>query len=106
MEEGTDATIPDREFGLVVGEPAEFRFLSSSVRKQDKVGTLLEEWGDDIEERGPLQVTLKLDGQLGKTVPVRLETRVTELGTLEVWCVSRDGQRWKLELNIREKTKR
>jgi hypothetical protein len=35
---------------------------------------------------------------------VRLETRVTELGTLEVWCVSRDGQqRWRLELNIREK---
>lgn len=102
MEEGTDATIPDREFGLVVGEPAEFRFLSSSVRKQDQVGTLLEDWGDDIEERSPLQVTLKLDGQLGKIVPVRLETRVTELGTLEVWCVSRDGQRWKLELNIRE----
>ena len=106
MEEGTEATIPDREFGLVVGEPAEFRFLSSSVRKQDKVGTLLEDWGDDIEERSPLQVTLKLDGQLGKIVPVRLETRVTELGTLEVWCVSRDGQRWKLELNIREKIKR
>jgi Hsp70 protein len=106
MEEGTEATIPDREFGLVVGEPAEFRFLSSSVRKQDQVGSLLEDWGDDIEERSPLQVTLKLDGQLGKVVPVRLETRVTELGTLEVWCVARDGQRWKLELNIREKTKR
>jgi hypothetical protein len=106
MEEGTEATIPDREFGLVVGEPAEFRFLSSSVRKQDQVGSLLEDWGDDIEERSPLQVTLKLDGQLGKIVPVRLETRVTELGTLEVWCVSRDGHRWKLELNIREKNKR
>jgi hypothetical protein len=106
MEEGTEATIPDREFGLVVGEPAEFRFLSSSVRKQDQVGSLLEDWGDDIEERSPLHVTLKLDGQVGKIVPVRLETRVTELGTLEVWCVSRDGHRWKLELNIREKTKR
>jgi hypothetical protein len=106
MEEGTEATIPNREFGLVVGEPAEFRFLSSSVRKQDQVGRLLEDWGDDIEERSPLQVTLNLDGQLGKIVPVRLETRVTELGTLEVWCVSRDSHRWKLELNIREKTKR
>jgi Hsp70 protein len=104
MEEGTEATIPDREFGLVVGDPAEFRFLSSSVRKQDQVGSLLEGWSDDIQERSPLQVTLQLDGQQGKVVPVRLETRVTELGTLEVWCVSRDGQRWKLELNIREKT--
>jgi hypothetical protein len=105
MEEGTEAAIPDREFGLVVGEPAEFRFLSSSVRKQDHVGSLLEDWGSDIEELSPLEVTLKLDGQQGAVVPVRLETRVTELGTLEVWCVSRDGtQRWKLELNIREKT--
>ncbi len=107
MEEGTEATIPNREFGLVVGEPAEFRFLSSSVRKQDHVGSLLDDWGADIEELSPLQITLKLDGQLGTVIPVRLETRFTELGTLEVWCVSRDGtQRWKLELNIREKTGR
>ncbi len=107
MEEGTEATIPGREFGLVVGEPAEFRFLSSSVRKQDQVGSLLEDWGADIEELSPLEVTLKMDGQQGTVVPVRLETRVTELGTLEVWCVSRDGtNRWKLELNIREKTAR
>jgi len=105
MEEGTEAAIPSREFGLVVGEPAEFRFLSSSVRKQDQVGSLLEDWGSDIEELSPLEVTLKLDGQQGAIVPVQLATRVTELGTLEVWCVSRDGaQRWKLELNIREKT--
>jgi hypothetical protein len=107
MEEGTEATIPGREFGLVVGEPAEFRFLSSSVRKQDRIGSLLEDWGADIEELSPLEVTLKMDGQQGTVVPVRLETRVTELGTLEVWCVSRDGtNRWKLELNIREKTAR
>ena len=105
MEEGTETTISGREFGLVVGEPAEFRFLSSSVRKQDQAGSLLEDWGTDIEELSPLEVTLKLDGQQGTVIPVRIETRVTELGTLEIWCVSRDGtQRWKLELNIREKT--
>ena len=105
MEEGTEVTIPGREFGLVVGEPAEFRFLKSSVRKQDQVGSMLEDWGTEIEELSPLEVTLKLDGRQGTVVPVRLETRVTELGTLEVWCVSRDSaHRWKLELNIREKT--
>jgi hypothetical protein len=105
MEEGTEAAIPNREFGPIVGEPAEFRFLNSSVRKQDQVGSMLEDWGDDLEELSLLEVTLTLDVQHGMVIPVRLETRVTELGTLEVWCVSRDGkQRWKLELNIREKT--
>jgi hypothetical protein len=103
MEEGTEATIPGREFGLVVGEPAEFRFLSSTVRKADEVGSLVEDWGDEIEELSPLEVTLKVDGKEDTVLPVRLETRVTEVGTLEVWCVSRDGsQRWKLEFNIRE----
>ncbi len=104
MEEGTEAQIPGREFGLVVGEPAEFRFLSSTVRKQDHVGDLLDNWSGEVEELSPLEVTLSLDGRQGAVLPVRLESRVTEIGTLEVWCLSRDGaQRWKLELNIREK---
>jgi molecular chaperone DnaK (HSP70) len=105
MEEGTEAKIPNREFGLVVGEPAEFRFLSSTVRKQDQFGGLVEDWSaDEIQELSPLEVTLKVDGKEETVLPVRLESRVTEIGTLELWCVSRDGQqRWKLEFNIREK---
>jgi molecular chaperone DnaK (HSP70) len=104
MEEGTEAQVPAREFGLVVGEPAEFRFLSSTVRKQDQIGSLIEDWGDEVEELSPLEVTLNVEGQEDTVLPVRLETRVTEVGTLEVWCVARDGaQRWKLEFNIRER---
>src|SRR4029077_16218468 len=33
MEEGTEADVPGQQFGLVVGVPAEFRFLGSSVRR-------------------------------------------------------------------------
>jgi hypothetical protein len=104
MEEGTTAAIPYREFGLVVGEPAEFRFLSSTVRKNDPPGALIEDWGDDIEELGPLDVTLQIEGREDALVPVTLESHVNELGTLELWCVARDrSHRWKLELNIRER---
>ncbi len=103
MEEGTSLGIPDREFGLVVGEPAEFRFLSSTVRKSDRAGMLIEDWGDDLEELGPLDVTLPVAGEQDAVVPVSLESRVTETGVMEIWCVSRDGdERWKLERNIRE----
>ena len=102
MEEGTSAAI-DREFGLIVGEPAEFRFLSSGTRKGDAPGTLVDDWGDEIDELSPLEVTLTLDGRDDTVLPVTLESRVTEVGTLELWCVSRaEGHRWKLELNIRE----
>ena len=101
-EEGTEAPVPGREFGLVVGEPAEFRFLSSVVRKDDPIGGLIEDWGDDLDELSPLEVELDIKGREQAVVPVRLVSRVTEVGTLELWCVSRDGsERWKLELNVR-----
>ncbi len=105
MEEGTSAAIAGREFGLAVGEPAEFRFLSSTIRKNDPAGALIEDWGDDLEELGPLEVTLTAEGgrEPADLTPVTLESRVTEIGTLELWCDERDGDgRWKLELNIRE----
>jgi Hsp70 protein len=105
MEEGTDAAIAGREFGLAVGEPAEFRFLTSTIRKNDAPGALIEDWGEDLEELAPLEVTLAKENGAGdgQVVPVTLESRVTELGTLELWCAERNGdQRWKLELNIRD----
>jgi hypothetical protein len=105
MEEGTAAPIPGREFGLTVGEPVEFRFLSSSTRKSDAPGALIEDWAEDeLEEIGPLQVTLPAEeGKDDAIVPVALESRVTEIGVLELWCRSRDGTgRWKLDLNIRD----
>jgi hypothetical protein len=104
MEEGTSASIRDQEFGLVVGEPAEFRFLSSTTRKADAAGSLIEDWGDDLDEMSPLEVTLPVQGNRDAAIPVTIESRVTEVGTLELWCVGRDGdQRWKLELNLRER---
>lgn len=102
MEEGTENDIPGQEFGLVVGEPAEFRFLGSTTRREDHLGQLIEEPGDDIDELSPMETTLSWIGQEGVTIPVRLHAHVTEVGTLELWAVSRDEtHRWKLEFNVR-----
>jgi len=103
LEEGSDVELPAHELGLAVGQPVEFRFLSSSTRRDDAVGTVLESWSDDeIEELAPMSTTLSWSGHEGSTVPIHLEARVNELGVLELWCVSRDDeQRWKLELNVR-----
>jgi molecular chaperone DnaK (HSP70) len=104
MEEGTEADVPGQEFGLVVGEPAEFRFLGSTLRRNDTVGLLVEEWQPDIEELTPMATTLEAPGKEGRTVPVRLHSKVTEVGTLELWCYSRDAKdKWKLEFNVRER---
>jgi molecular chaperone DnaK (HSP70) len=102
MEEGTEVRIPDREFGLIVDEPAEFRFFCSATRKSDAPGALIEDFGDDLEELSPVEVKLTSDRTLAEVVPVSFETVITETGTLQLWCVARDGRRWKLEFNVRE----
>ena len=73
------------------------------MRRNDTFGTLVEEWEGQIEELPPLSTTLESSKEEGQTVPVHLHSKVTEVGTLELWCISRDGkQRWKLEFNVRE----
>jgi hypothetical protein len=104
MEEGTETDVPGQEFGLIVGEQVEFRFLGSSQRRTDTVGLLIEDWQPEIEELTPMSAALEAPGKEGRTVPVRLHSKVTEVGTLELWCYSRDGKdKWKLEFSVRER---
>jgi len=102
MEEGTEADIPSYEVGLRIGTEAEFRFLGSTVRRDDAAGTVVEEWEGQIDELAPVRTTL--EGKAGgSVVPVHLHSKVTPVGQLELWLQSRDGkQRWKLEFNVRE----
>ena len=102
MEEGTEVRIPGREFGLVVGEPAEFRFFTSTVRKDDQPGDLIEDIGEELQELSPMEVRFDAAENASEVAPVSFETVVTETGLLQLWCVARDGRRWKLEFNVRE----
>ncbi len=106
MEEGTEVELPGREFALRTGETAEFRFLGSTTRKADRPGDLLERVPDDMTELAPIETTLEADaGPAGRheSVPVTLKARLTEVGTLDLFCVRKGGKKqWKLEYNVRE----
>ena len=104
MEEGTEVALPDEEFGLVVGEPVRLRFFGSSVRRTDAVGTLLDFWGpEELVELQEIELNLPADGRTpGEVVPVTLQARVTDIGTLELNAVPVGGvERWKVELDVR-----
>ncbi|MPQ58174.1 Hsp70 family protein [Duganella sp. FT27W] len=103
MEEGSEIELPNQEFGLVVGEPVQFRFFGSSVRRQDQIGDLLDFWGpDELLEMNEIQANLSPEGrQSGDVVQVRLHAMATESGTLELLAVASDGQRWKVEFDVR-----
>ena len=104
MEEGTEADIPQQTFGLTVGAEATFRFLGSTIRRDDKPGATVEDWQGEIDELSPVKVTLDGKASTG-LVTVHLHSKVSEVGQLELWCLSQDGkQKWKLEFNVREKS--
>ena len=106
MEEGTEVEVSGGELGLVVGEQAHFRFFSSAVRRDDVPGQSLGRWSEDeLVETDSLETTLPASahGAEDGVVPVSLLSRLTELGTLELWGVSvTSNERWKLEFSVRQ----
>lgn len=104
MEEGTEAALPEQEFGLVVGEPVRFRFFGSSVRRQDQVGSTLDFWvPDELQELEEIEATLPAEGRVpGEVVRVKLHARITETGTLELEALPVGGhERWKVQFDVR-----
>jgi hypothetical protein len=104
MEEGTGHEFPQRKFGLYVGEPVEFRIFSSTVRRADAAGDLLEPMPRELEEMPPMEITLAPTKNHPRGVaPVTLASYVTDTGVLELYCVAATGDRWKLEFSVRER---
>jgi hypothetical protein len=101
MEEGTEQELQNQEFALVLGEPATFRFFSRATGTDAAMGTSVRNWKVDLTELHPIETQLDKSADDGKTVKVKLRSRVTELGVLELWCASGDGRQWKLEFDLR-----
>ncbi|GAB5402950.1 MAG: Hsp70 family protein [Aureliella sp.] len=105
MEEGSETDVPGKQVGLVVGREAKFRFFASPTRKDDTAGTVLKHWDEsELQETSPMELTLHTDEEPdGGFVPVRFQSRISELGVFELWCKSqKDAGQWKLEFSIRE----
>ncbi len=109
LEEGSSVAVPAAGLGLVVGETTEFRFYSSTSRPADAVGQVLPDWvPGELVELPPLVAELPVEAggakPIGTLAPVTLETVLTEVGTLQLWCHDLRGSgRWKLEFDLRDR---
>lgn len=106
MEEGTEQQLDGQQFALVLGELATFRFFSRATPLLSDgtapfCGKVIKRWKEELTELHPIETVLQKEVGDAKTVQVTLITRVTELGQLEVWCISPEGRKWKLEFDIR-----
>ena len=96
FSEGTCLAFPElKDVGDIDNAVMNLRFAN------DGIGNIVEDWQNQLEEITTLETTL--DGPPGSIIRVSIEIKVTEIGTLELWCVSlEDGRKWKLEFNVRE----
>lgn len=107
-EEGTIRDVPGRTFGLVIGKTAQFKFFKSNCRREDEFAQLIDEMDETFEDTSSLTIELPAyEGMKpGDLVDVGLQVAITEIGTLEVFCIARKGDhRWKLEFNVRDAIK-
>jgi hypothetical protein len=104
MEEGSRLDLPGQEFNLMVGEAALFRFFASSVRRQDAIGSLLDDFTEDeLQELDEISATLDATANTpgGGMVQVRLQAAISEAGTLELLALAKDGRSWKVQFDVR-----
>lgn len=100
-EEAQPVDLRGLPFTLTLGRPVQFPLFSTTSDRVDRPGEVIT-LGEEFQPLPPIHALLKgATGQAG-SVPVRLQATLTELGTLELWCVSNSAdERWRLEFELR-----
>jgi hypothetical protein len=104
LEEGQELALEKPELELALGQPVVFPLYTSTVRAEDTPGAVLRVAPEQLLQLPPLHTILRGGKRSGtRRVPVTLAARCTEVGTLELWCVAKEGgNRWRLEFNVRD----
>ncbi|KAF3361748.1 putative heat shock protein 70 (Chaperone protein dnaK) [Chlamydiales bacterium STE3] len=110
MEEGTECELPKHHFTLLLGETATFRFFSLPAKTlstgvEVEVGTVVKNWRQELTELHSIETRLEQNNLEHPLVKVRLKSKITELGILELYCFDEDNQTWKLEFDTRGQSK-
>ncbi len=98
--------LSSRRFDLLVSEPVEFPLFVSSTRLTDRPGELIPVDREQMTPLPPLRTVLRT-GKRGdsRSVAVELHARLTEIGTLDLWCTESEGRgSWRLQFNVRSAT--
>lgn len=107
LQEGESVDISERTFDLLIRQPVEFPLYVSSIRTVDKPGDMVDIDPLEMHSLPPIRTVLKSGkGMEAKRVTVMLHARLTEIGTLDLWCSERGGNRsWKLQFDVRSATR-
>lgn len=103
QEEGQTVDLASRPFTLTLGRPVQFPLFSTTSDRGDGPGDIVSVNENDFRPLPPIHTLFKSSAIRTATVPVHLRATLTELGTLELWCVSdASAERWRLEFELRQ----
>ncbi len=94
----------NRPFEVLTNQPATFRLFTSFTRLGDHLGDLVSLSENEITRLPPIRTVLRYGKRsTAQRLPVQLAIRLTEVGTLELWCQSvHSPHRWQLQFDVRE----
>lgn len=104
LEEAQEVEVPNKEFDLLIRRPVHFPYYSSSTRPLDRVGDIVKVDEATMRPLPPIRTILRSGKKSSaEQVRVRLHAILTEVGTLELWCVATEGnRRWRLQFEVRK----
>ncbi|TWT34189.1 Hsp70 family protein [Blastopirellula retiformator] len=103
---GEEIDLQERTFRLRISEPVEFPLFVSSIRLIDKAGEIVTVDQEQIRSLPPIRTVLRAKRRSEATeVAVKLHARLTEIGTIELWCDEQESDRkWRLQFDVRSAT--
>jgi molecular chaperone DnaK (HSP70) len=104
MQEGEEVEISDPPLEVQANRAVSFPLYASSTRLHDRAGQLVTAEPDSLTALPPIRTVLRFGKKLAvRTIPVHIVARLTEIGTLEVWCRSLGTEhRWRLQFQLRD----
>jgi molecular chaperone DnaK (HSP70) len=105
MEEGETAAVEGHDIELLTNRPVAFPLFTATDRSGERAGEIVQVAGDDdFTPLPPIRTVLRFGRKLEeRALPVQLESQLTEIGTLALWCRSRTtDHRWRLEFRLRD----
>ncbi len=102
-EEGIEIRLKQQQFALRIGQPVRFHLASTTGDTKYQPGQLVEITDDRFNSLPPLAVAF--EGEDKGEIKVQLAVTQTEVGTLQIQCVSiaDESQRFDVEFQIRRK---
>ncbi len=98
--EGQTIDLPGRTFNLLIRQPVEFPLYASSTRTTDQPGDLVAVDAEQMSALPPIRTVLQSGRKAaGESISVHLHAKLSEIGTLEIWCAEARGDRtWRLAI--------